>query len=111
MNRTPVHVVTGATADDRKTLIARLLLARPGWRGLATRSCPCCSGRVEAQVALARLLREAVPERVLLELSDEQHLRALQRALGEWPLARYVEPGRVIRLPEDGAITPEALSA
>lgn len=110
MSRTPVHVVTGATADDRKTLIARLLLARPGWRVLATRGCPCCSGRVETQVTLARLLRDVAPERVLLELADEQHLRALQRALGEWPLSRYVEAGRVIRLPEDGAIAPDALS-
>ena len=62
-------------------------------------------------MTLARLLREAAPERVLLELADEQHLGALQRALGEWPLARYVDPGTVIRLPEDGAIAPEALSA
>jgi hypothetical protein len=56
------------------------------------------------------LLREAAPEHVLLELADEQHLRRVQRALGEWPLANYVEAGRVIRLPADGAITPEALS-
>lgn len=111
MNRTPVDVVTGATADDRKTLIARLLVARPGWRELTPRGCPCCSGRVETQITLARLLREVAPERVLLELADEQHLQALQRALGEWPLSRYVEPGRVIRLPGDGAIAPEALGA
>jgi hypothetical protein len=111
VNRTPVNVVTGATPDDRKTLIARLLVARPGWRELVPRGCPCCAGRVETQVALARLVREAGPERVLLELADEQHLRPLRRSLGEWPLSRYVEPGRVIRLPEDGALAPEALSA
>ena len=63
------------------------------------------------QVTLARLLRDAAPDRVLLELADEQHLRALQRALGDWPLAGYVEAARVIRLPEDGAIAPEALGA
>jgi len=111
VSRTPVHIVTGATADVRKAVIARLLRARPGWRELAPRGCPCCSGRVEMQVTLARLLREAAPRRVLLELADEQHLRALQRALGDWPLARYVEAARVIRLPEDGAIAPEALGA
>lgn len=111
MTRTPVHVVTGATADDRKTLIARLLVARPSWRELTPRGCPCCSGRVETQINLARLLREVAPERVLLELVDEQHLQVLQRTLGEWPLSRYVEPGRVIRLPGDGAIAPEALGA
>ena len=111
MSRTLVHVVTGATADDRKALITRLLVARPGWRELAPRGCPCCSGRVETQITLARLLREVAPERVLLELADGRHLQALQRALGEWPLSRYVEPGRVITLPDDGAIAPEALSA
>jgi len=111
VSRTPVHIVTGATADVRKAVIARLLRARPGWRELAPRGCPCCSGRVEMQVTLARLLRDAAPDRVLLELADEQHLRALQRALGDWPLVRYVEAARVIRLPEDGAIAPEALGA
>ena len=109
MNRTPVHVVTGSTAHDRKRLIARLLAAQPKWRALAPRGCPCCSGRVETQVVLARLLRDASPDRVLLELPEEQHLHALRRALAEWPLSRYVEPGRVIKLPEDAAVTAETL--
>jgi hypothetical protein len=109
VKRTPVHVVTGSTADDRKALIANFLAAKSGWRAFAPRGCPCCTGRVETQVGLARLLREAAPDRVLLELPDPQHLPALERALGEWPLARYVEPRRVIKLPEDAAMAPETL--
>ncbi len=110
MTRTPVHIVTGAPSATR-ALVERLLAARPGWAKLAPVGCPCCTGRVETQIALARLLRDPRPERVLLELADEQHLAALQRALGEWPLARYVESASVIRLPRDSEIVPEALGA
>ena len=48
---------------------------------------------------------------MLLELADEQHLAGLQRALDEWPLARYVDPAGVISLPRDSEIAPEALGA
>jgi hypothetical protein len=110
VSRTPVHIVTGAPGAAR-ALIERLLAARAGWATLAPAGCPCCSGRVETQIALARLLRERKPGRVLLELKDEQHLAGIRRALAEWPLARYVEPGRVITLPQDSEIAPEALGA
>ena len=105
-----MHIVTGAPGAAR-ALIERLLAARAGWATLAPAGCPCCSGRVETQIALARLLRERKPGRVLLELKDEQHLAGIRRALAEWPLARYVEPGRVITLPQDSEIAPEALGA
>lgn len=62
-----------------------------GWVRLATRGCPCCSGRVEMQVALARLIRERRPRGVVIELADASHLSALRRALAEWPLADSVE--------------------
>ena len=110
MIRTPVHIVTGAPSATR-ALVERLLAARPGWAKLVPAGCPCCTGRVETQIALARLLRNARPARVLLELADEQHLAGLQRALGEWPLAGYVEAGRVISVPRDSKIAPEALGA
>ena len=110
MSRTPVHIVTGGP-DAARALSERILAARPGWARLAPAGCPCCTGRVETQIALARLLREAKPGRVLLELKDERHLAALQRALAEWPLARYVEAGRVITLPRDADLAPEALGA
>jgi hypothetical protein len=111
MSGTTVNFVTGATATARSLLVTRLLAARPGWRAIAVSGCPCCIGRVATQITLVRVLREARPDRVLLEVPDEQHLPALRRALGEWPLSSEVEPGRVIRLPEDEAIAPEALSA
>lgn len=110
MIRTPVHIVTGAPSATR-ALVERLLAARPGWAKLVPAGCPCCTGRVETQVALARLLRGSRPARVLLELADEQHLAALQRALAELPLADYVEFGGVISLPRDREIAPEALGA
>lgn len=110
MTRTPVHIVTGAPSATR-ALVERLLAARPGWAKLAPIGCPCCTGRVETQITLTRLLRDARPGRVLLELADEQHLAGLQRALGEWPLARYIESGRVIRVPRDWELAPEALGA
>jgi hypothetical protein len=109
VKRTPVHAVTGAPAA-RASLVVRLLGARPSWARVDPAGCPCCTGRVETQLALVRLLRESKPERVLLELADETHLASLQRALGEWPLARYVELARVIRLPQDCALAPETLA-
>lgn len=110
MTRTPVHIVTGAPSAAR-ALVERLLAARQGWAKLAPVGCPCCTGRVETQIALARLLRDARPGRVLLELADVRHLSGLQRVLSEWPLARYVESGRVISVPRDCEMTPEALGA
>lgn len=110
MIRTPLHIVTG-TPSATRALIERLLAARPEWAKLAPVGCPCCTGRVETQIALARLLRGARPGRVLLELADGQHLAALRRALGELPLARYVESARVISLPRDSEIAPETLGA
>ncbi len=111
MSRTPVHVVTGEQGAGTSGFVARMLAARPDWARIAPRGCPCCSARVETQVALTRMLREQRPRRVLLELADEQHLSALHRALTEWPLSQYVEPGRTIRLPQDEELAPEALGA
>jgi hypothetical protein len=67
-----------------------------GWIALKPRACPCCVGRVELEVTLARLLREQTPRGVLIEVADAEQLPALRRALGEWPLAQYVllEPER-----------------
>jgi hypothetical protein len=106
-----VHVVTGEPGAGTSGFVARMLAARPGWAHIAPRGCPCCSARVATQVALTRMLREQRPRRVLIELADEQHLSALHRALTEWPLSQYVEPGRTIRLPQDDALLPEALGA
>lgn len=62
-----------------------------GWLALKTRGCPCCTARVQMQVALARLIREQAPRGVVIELPDASHLPALRRALAEWPLSQSVE--------------------
>jgi hypothetical protein len=108
--RTPVHVVIGAPSETR-ALVERLVAARPEWARLAPAGCPCCVGRVETQYALTRLLRDTRPAGVLLELADARHLAPLRRALGEWPLAAYVEFGRVLSVPRDDEIAPETLGA
>ena len=80
MSRVPVRVAQVPPAD--------LPL---GWVVLKTRGCPCCTARVEMQVALVRLIRERTPRGIVIELPDASHLPALQRALGEWPLSQSVE--------------------
>ena len=64
---------------------------REGWAVLALQGCPCCTARVELQVALVRLLRAQRPAGVLLLVPDREHLPALERTLRERPLADYVE--------------------
>lgn len=76
MTRVPVRVAAGPPPE--------------GWIALRTRGCPCCAGRVEMQVELARLIRERRPQGVLIELADADHRARLLGALAEWPLAQYV---------------------
>lgn len=64
---------------------------REGWVLLALAGCPCCTARVELQVALVRLLRAQRPAGVLLVVRDRDHIPALARALRERPLADSVE--------------------
>lgn len=107
----PVHVVTGAPGAQLAGLIARLRAARADWAVLEPLACPCCVGRVELQVGLVRLLRVHRPARVLVRLIDPAHQAAFERVLREWPLQQHVVPARAIHLPEDAALTPEALEA
>lgn len=79
MSRVPVVVAGTAPAE-----------LPAGWARLKTRGCPCCTGRVEMQVALARLIRERRPRGVVIELADASHLATLHRALAERPLADHV---------------------
>lgn len=79
MNRVLVRVSAGLPAEPPA-----------GWVALRPRNCPCCVGRVELQVEIARLIRERRPQGVLIELADAGHQPALRRALTEWPLAQYV---------------------
>ena len=111
MKPVPVHVVTGAPGSGKSALVARLTQERSEWAALAPRACPCCVGRVELQVSLARLLRERRPERILVELADGEHLKALERVLVEWPLGQYVAVARNLLLPADANLRPGELEA
>jgi hypothetical protein len=83
VNRVPVRLAAGPLPE-----------LPAGWVTLRPRACPCCAGRVELQIELARLVREQKPRGVLIEVPDAAHLPALRRSLAEWPLAQYlrVEP-------------------
>ena len=111
MKRVPVHVVAGAPNSGQSALMARLTKERSEWAAISPRACPCCVGRVELQIALARLLRERRPERVLVELADGEHLKALERVLAEWPLGQYVVAARSLVLPADEQVRPVDLEA
>lgn len=101
MNRVPVHICVGSERGLGRALLARLAAARPGWAVLELQSCPCCAGRAELQVRLARLLREQRPARVLIGYVEPAHEAALERALASWPLAQYVARRRTLQVPDD----------
>lgn len=111
MKRVPVHVVSGTERAIGRALMARCAAARSDWGILELLSCPCCTGRAELQARLARLLREQRPVRVLVGFVEPSHRASLERVLTSWPLAQYVVPGRVLDLPQDAALSPEALDA
>lgn len=111
MSRVTVHVVIGTERALASVLIGRCVAARPDWAALELLACPCCSGRAELQVRLARLLRERHPARVLIGVVEPSHWTALGRVLTSWPLSQYVVPGRALNVPEDAALTAEGLEA
>jgi len=104
-------VVTGTDRAVASMLMGRCAAARPDWAVLELLTCPCCTGRAELQVRLARLIRERRPTRVLIGFCASGHRAALDRVLASWPLAQYVLPARALSVPEDAAIAPEALEA
>jgi hypothetical protein len=79
VNRIPVRLVTASIETP------------PGWVVLRPAACPCCVGRVQLQVELARVIRERQPSGVQIEMRDPGHLPAMRRALEQQPLSDYVE--------------------
>lgn len=93
----PTLVLIGPSGSGKSTLIARLLAARPEgetWAVLANGrravriaprdgvsvaevggGCVCCTAQVALRVALTRLLREARPARLFIELDAASHVR------------------------------------
>jgi G3E family GTPase len=111
----PTLIVVGARGSGKTTLLARLLDGRPpGERvavllnergravlsaneGVATAEiepgCVCCTAQVSLRVALTRLLREARPRRLYIELAEGTHLRdALRTLRNPWlaPVLRLI---------------------
>lgn len=99
----PTIVVTGAKGAGKTTWLSQALDERPcaerravlltevGATSLSARTrvtvaaaepgCICCVGQVGLRVALTRLLRDARPERLYLELGEPGHLAASLRTL------------------------------
>jgi hypothetical protein len=78
MSRVPVRI-----AGDVSAVPA-------GWAVLRSGACPCCVGKIQLQVDLVRLIREARPPGVFIELPDPRHAQTLRRALREWPFSDYL---------------------
>lgn len=111
MKRVPaaVNVIYGATGAGKTTLIARLLALRPRderWAVLqndfgagnlagapgtaegavivrAVSGCICCTARVALRSGIIALLREARPQRLLIEASSAAEPRAIAAVLCE----------------------------
>jgi G3E family GTPase len=101
----PTLVVCVPAGAGKSVLIARLFAERPRnatWAVLAGGrgpipiepgegvavaqlggGCVCCTAQVALRVALTKLLREARPERLFVELDAASHLRAAVKALRE----------------------------
>lgn len=107
---TRAHVVLGRDAAARRAAIARIVAAHPvRWAVLlgagfaqfdtnanadsdrdvtvrtAPAGCACCIGLVAFRVALVALLREVRPERIAIELAQDEH--------SERVLATLADPG------------------
>jgi G3E family GTPase len=108
-HRYPVHLITGAWGSGKSSLLNALLSLRPPserWAVLlnelgrtsvsgetsptspaevtvreAAGGCACCTGQVVFVTALATLIRQTRPDRVIVECSSQANLPAVFHAL------------------------------
>jgi len=121
-------VVTGARGAGKTTWLAYELARRPAGERRAVLlteagavalpesanvtvvaaepGCICCVGQVSLRVALTRLLREAQPQRLYLELGEPAHLAASLRTLRSPWLAPVIEIAEVVGLLDAEAAAP-----
>jgi G3E family GTPase len=118
LTRVPANLITGFLGAGKTTVIRNLLAQRPHgerWAvlvndfgkavlddavrdsdgGIVLREvaggCICCTAQVELRTALVRLLREARPQRLLIELSSAGRPSAILNVLREKTIAEAVE--------------------
>jgi len=118
LENVPTLVLIGPSGAGKSTLISRLVAARPNgehWavltngrgtvritprEGVAVAEvgggCVCCTAQVALRVALTRLLREARPARLFIELDAASHVREALRTLRSPWLAPVVAIEAVI---------------
>jgi G3E family GTPase len=116
--RIAAYLVFGATGAGKSTAIARLIARRPptehwgvlvndfgiaavrdesldgGIHRVTVREvagCICCTSQVSVRTALINLVRDASPQRVLIEVSAAAYPGALMRLLREPGIARAVD--------------------
>ena len=111
--RVPALLVTGATGAGKTTYLSRVVARRspasswavlvndfgvaqldaPGHTPLHVREvagCICCSAQVSLRTAIVRLLRDARPERLLIEASAAAHPASIVSVLNEKGIASAV---------------------
>jgi G3E family GTPase len=121
-------VVTGARGAGKTTWLAHELARRPAGERRAVLlteageaslpampdvtvvaaepGCICCVGQVSLRVALTRLLREARPQRLYLELGEPAHLAASLRTLRSPWLAPVITIAGVVGVFDARAAAP-----
>jgi G3E family GTPase len=125
----PTLVVSGAFGAGKTTLISRLLAARDAgaiWAVLANErgaariapsdgvavaevdgGCVCCTAQVALRVGLARLLREARPARLFVELDGASHLREALKTLRSPWLAPILAIESVVGIVDGAGFRPD----
>lgn len=118
LTRIPANMITGLVGAGKTTAILSLLTQRPPaehWAvlindfgeaslddavrdsagGVVTRElrggCICCTAQVELRTALVRLLRDARPQRLLIELSSAGYPSAVRKVLREKSIAQALD--------------------